>query len=89
MNAFTYSYPVKVYFGEGAAKQNLKSELEKIGKNVLPAYGGGSIRRNGVYDELMDILQDADKEVYEFNGIMSNPPMQKYRKVQSLRRIRR
>ena len=43
MNAFTYSYPVKVYFGEKAAEKNLAAELRKYGKNVLLAYGGGSV----------------------------------------------
>ena len=47
MNTFTYSYPVKVYFGEGAAAANLPAELAKAGKTVMLAYGGGSIKRNG------------------------------------------
>ncbi len=59
MNAFTYSYPVKVYFGEKAAEKHLKNELAKVGANVLLAYGGGSIRKNGVYDELIGILKAA------------------------------
>ena len=79
MNAFTYSYPVKVYFGEKAAEKNLASELQKHGKNVLLAYGGGSVKRNGIYDELMNILTAAGKTVTEFTGIMSNPT---YAKVQ-------
>ena len=77
MNAFTYSYPVKVYFGEKAAKNNLASELKKVGPNVLLAYGGGSIKRNGIYDELMTILKDAGKNITEFTGIMSNPTYEK------------
>ena len=56
MNSFTYSYPVKVYFGEKAAANNLSTELAKVGPNVLLAYGGGSIKKNGVYEELMNIL---------------------------------
>ena len=79
MNTFTYSYPVKVYFGEKAAENNLAAELQKVGKNVLLAYGGGSIKRNGVYDELTGILKAAGKEITEFTGIMSNPT---YAKVQ-------
>ncbi len=79
MNTFTYSYPVKVYFGEKAAVNNLFMELSKVGKNVLLAYGGGSVKKNGIYDELMGILKDAGKNVTEFTGIMSNPT---YRKVQ-------
>ena len=79
MNPFTYSYPVKVYFGEKAAEQNLAAELFKHGKTVLLAYGGGSIRKNGVYDELCAMLKAAGKEIVEFCGIMSNPT---YAKVQ-------
>ena len=79
MNSFTYSYPVKVYFGEKAAEKNLAAELAKVGPNVMLAYGGGSIKKNGVYDELTGILKDAGKTVTEFAGIMSNPT---YAKVQ-------
>ncbi len=79
MNTFTYSYPTKVYFGEKAAKNSLPAELKKVGKNVMLAYGGGSIKKNGVYDELMGILKAAGKNVTEFSGIMSNPT---YNKVQ-------
>ncbi len=79
MNSFTYSYPVKVYFGEKAAEKNLTAELAKTGPNVLLAYGGGSIKKNGIYEELLGILKDAGKTVTEFNGIMSNPT---YAKVQ-------
>ena len=61
MNTFIYSYPVKVYFGEKAAAKNLAAELEKVGPNVLLAYGGGSIKKNGVYDELMGILTESGK----------------------------
>ena len=73
MNPFTYSYPVKVYFGEKAAEKNLAAELAKVGPNVLLAYGGGSIKKNGIYDELLGILKDTGKTVTEFTGIMSNP----------------
>lgn len=79
MNTFTYQYPVKVYFGEKAAQKNLSAELTKAGDNVMLAYGGGSIKKNGVYDELMAILKEAGKNVIEFTGIMSNPT---YAKVQ-------
>ena len=79
MNAFTYSYPTKVYFGEKAAEKHLPAELAKVGPNVLLAYGGGSIKRNGIYDELLGILKDAGKTVTEFTGIMPNPT---YAKVQ-------
>ena len=79
MNSFTYSYPVKVYFGEKAAEKNLAAELTEVGPNVMLAYGGGSIKKNGIYEELTGILKDAGKTVTEFTGIMSNPT---YAKVQ-------
>ena len=79
MNPFTYQYPVKVYFGENAAEENLEAELSKAGQNVMLAYGGGSIKKNGIYEELTKILKDAGKNVIEFSGIMSNPT---YAKVQ-------
>ncbi len=79
MNEFVYSYPTKVYFGEGAAKKHLPAELDKTGKTVLVAYGRGSIRKNGVYDELRAILTDAGKNIVDFSGIMPNPT---YSKVQ-------
>ena len=77
MNTFTYSYPVKVYFGEKAAVNSLFAELAKVGSNVLLAYGGGSIKKNGVYEELTGILKEAGKTVTEFTGIMSNPTYKK------------
>ena len=86
MNTFTYRYPVTVYFGEKAAEKNLPAELAKVGQNVMLAYGGGSIKRNGVYDELMGLLTAAGKTVTEFSGIMSNPT---YAKVQEGARLAR
>ena len=86
MNTFTYRYPVTVYFGEKAAVKNLPTELTKAGKNVMLAYGSGSIKKNGIYDELMGLLADAGKNVTEFTGIMSNPT---YAKVQEGARLAR
>ena len=57
MNNFTYSYPVKVCFGDGVAKDSLKAELQKYGKNILFAYGGGAIKRVGIYDEIIAKMQ--------------------------------
>ena len=68
MENFVYEYPTKVYFGKGAAGQHLASILSAYGTNVLLAYGGGSIRKNGVYDEIVDILKKAGKTVTEFSG---------------------
>ncbi|HIZ82516.1 MAG TPA: iron-containing alcohol dehydrogenase [Candidatus Mediterraneibacter pullistercoris] len=59
MNEFTFTYPTKVYFGKGIAKKALKSEIDKIGKTVMLAYGGGSVKANGIYDEMKGILEEA------------------------------
>ena len=73
MNEFVYSYPTKVYFGKKTAVDGLAKELVGVGQNVMLAYGGGSVKRNGVYDEVMGILKNAGKNVVEFGGIMPNP----------------
>ena len=79
MNKFEYAWPVKVYFGENTVKEKLESELKNWGRNIMLAYGGGSIRKNGIYDEIMGVLKQADKNVVEFSGITANPT---YAKVQ-------
>ncbi len=79
MNKFTYSYPTKVYFGQGIAAEALRQELPRVGKTVMLAYGGGSLKKSGVYDELKTLLTQAGKEIVEFSGIMPNPT---YAKVQ-------
>ena len=79
MNKFTYSYPTKVYFGKDAVKNAIDEELPRIGKTVMLAYGGGSIKKNGIYDEMVTLLKKAGKEIVEFSGIMPNPT---YAKVQ-------
>ena len=89
MNKFTYSYPTKVYFGEGAAADALKQELPRVGKRVLLAYGGGSVKKSGVYDELKSLLAEAGKEVTEFSGIMPNPTYAKVQEGAKLARERR
>lgn len=76
---FIYSYPVKVYFGEKAAAKALPAELAKAGKTVMVAYGGGSVKKSGVYDEICGFLKEAGKEIVDFSGIMPNPT---YKKVQ-------
>lgn len=79
MKQFVYEYATKVYFGEGAAKEYLASALSSYGPNVMLAYGGGSIKKNGIYEEVTAILKNAGKRVVDFSGIMSNPT---YAKVQ-------
>ena len=79
MNNFIFENKTKVYFGKGGVKEYLGCLLGNYGETVMLAYGGGSIKRNGVYDEIMGILNAAGKRVVEFSGIMSNPT---YAKVQ-------
>ena len=79
MQDFIYSYPTKVYFGKDALTKAASEQLSKHGDTVMLAYGGGSIKRNGIYDEVMSVLKEHGKKVVEFSGIMSNPT---YAKVQ-------
>ena len=79
MNKFTFSYLTKVYFGEGSAAQAFQSELGKVGENVMLVYGGGSVKKNGIYDEIKEFLLQQGKQVTDFSGIMPNPT---YAKVQ-------
>ena len=70
MNKFTYSYPTKVYFGQDAVKKAFDEELPKAGKTVMLAYGGGSIKKNGIYDEMITLLKKAGKEIGECYGCL-------------------
>ena len=69
---FTYCNPTKLYFGKDAL-DGLNEELHKYGKNVLLVYGGGSIKKNGIYDKVVAILKANGKEIYEDAGVMPNP----------------
>ena len=73
---FQYSNPTKLYFGEHSL-EGLNQELPRYGKNVLLVYGGGSIKKNGIYDQVMDILRANGKTVFEDAGVMPNPTVEK------------
>ena len=73
---FTYCNPTKLYFGKDAL-DGLNEELPKYGKNVLLVYGGGSIKKNSVYDSVIKILKDNGKNVFEDAGVMPNPTSEK------------
>lgn len=79
MNNFIYENKTKVYFGKGGVKEYLASVVRGYGDTVMLAYGGGSVKKNGIYDEITAILRNEGKTVIEFSGIMSNPT---YAKVQ-------
>ena len=75
---FTYCNPTKLYFGKNAL-DGLNAELPKYGKNVLLVYGGGSIKKNGIYDKVISVLKANGKEVFEDAGVMPNPTADKLR----------
>lgn len=79
MNNFNFYNSVKVYFGQGTAESAFSTELPKYGKTVMLAYGGGSIKKNGIYEQMTDLLEKSGKRIIDFAGITPNPT---YAKVQ-------
>ena len=77
MNNFIFENATKVYFGKGCVKEYLAYLSGSYGDRVLLAYGGGSIKKNGIYDEVVSALEKAGKTIIEFPGIMANPTYEK------------
>lgn len=75
---FSYCNPTKLYFGDDSLKY-LYTELPKYGPNVVLVYGGGSIKKNGIYDQVIEILKNNGKNVSEISGVMPNPTIEKLR----------
>lgn len=73
---FSYCNPTKLYFGEDSL-DCLREELPKYGENVMLVYGGGSIKRNGIYDQVVKLLDESSKNVFEDPGVMPNPTVEK------------
>ncbi len=73
---FTYCNPTKLYFGQNAL-DNLGEELKRYGQTVMLVYGGGSIKRNGIYDRVVSILRNCGKRIVEDPGVMPNPTVEK------------
>ncbi len=73
MRDFTFQIPVKVLFGIGGVERHLRRELADVGETVMLAYGGGSVKRSGLYDQLVAILKECGKRIVDFGGIMPNP----------------
>ena len=73
---FIYSNPTRLYFGD-KAQQNLAEALKPFGPTVLLTYGGGSIKKNGIYEDMMAALEEAGKTVVELPGVMPNPTVDK------------
>ena len=67
MNNFIFENKTRVYFGKGVVGENLGCLLKNYGETVMLAYGGGSIKCNGVYDEIVGILNAAGKRIVEFS----------------------
>ena len=77
MNHFVYEMPVKVYFGENGVEKHLGNELSNYGPTIMLAYGKGSIKKNGIYDQIVDVLKKSNKRVVEFPDIPANPTYEK------------
>lgn len=77
MNNFLFENPTKAYFGKGCVKEYLACLTKCYGHTVMLAYGGGSIKANGIYDEIKSILENAGKTVIDFAGILPNPTYKK------------
>lgn len=75
MNSFNFFNPTKIIFGENAIN-NLANEVKNY-KNILFTYGGGSIKKNGIYNKVIQILKNENKNVIELDGIMPNPRKEK------------
>lgn len=84
MDNFVYHYPVRQYFGKGCAEEAIRKELGNAGENILLAYGGGSLKRTGLYGKIRTWLEECGKLVTDFGGIMPNPT---YAKVQEGARL--
>lgn len=73
---FTYANPTKLYFGDDSLK-SLYTELPKYGENIVLVYGGGSIKKSGLYDEVIAVLKENGKNIFEIAGVMPNPTIEK------------
>ena len=73
---FVYSNPTRLYFGENALT-GLNQELPNYGKNILLTYGGGSVKKSGLYDQIVKILKDNGKNIIDLPGVMANPTVEK------------
>lgn len=73
---FSYCNPTKIYFGEDSLS-NLSEEIKKYGDNIVLVYGGGSIKKNGIYDTVIEILKANNKNIAEIGGVMPNPTVKK------------
>ena len=73
MNNFIFENATKVYFGKGCVKEYLACLSGRYGQTVMLCYGGGSVKKNGIYDEVTACLRKAGQSIVEFSGIGANP----------------
>ena len=85
LTSFTYHNPTRLHFGKDALQQ-LANELPQFGPRVRLTYGGGSIKRNGIYDQVVQLLRAANKTIVELPGVMPNPTVEKLRDGAALAR---
>lgn len=76
MNKFEFYNPTKIIFGENSINK-LNKLIKPFGKNIMITYGGGSIKKNGIYDNVIDILKSENKNIFELSGITPNPKLDK------------
>lgn len=81
MNEFVFTYPTKVYFGQNSLEKALRAELNRHGKTVMLAYGGASLKKNGIYDRVKELLAKDGKEVVDFRALCPTLPMLRCRKA--------
>lgn len=77
MNNFIFENHTKIFFGDKCVEEHLPNILNNYGNNIMLSYGGGSIKKNGIYDEIVNILKDANKNIIEYTDIMPNPTYSK------------
>lgn len=76
MNKFNFYNPTNIIFGEGSISK-LNELINQYGKNIMIAYGGGSIKKNGIYNDVINTLKEQNKNIFELSGIMPNPRLEK------------
>ena len=85
---FKYSNPTTLYFGKDALNA-LRDELKQYGPTIMLSYGGGSIKRNGIYDAVIEVLQSCGKHIVEDAGVMPNPTAEKLREGVNLAKAKK
>ena len=88
MQKFVYEYATKVYFGAGAVKEHLAQAVSGYGQNVMLAYGGGSVKKNGIYDEVKKSWRKQVRRLQIFQELCQILPMPRYRKAPAWQRKR-